>query len=99
MHYFLLKLIPPRTTFAQDMTIAERALMQEHSAYWTALAEKRTAIVFGPVADPQGVWGVAVVEAEDEAKVRVLAENDPVMKAGDGFRHEIYPMLAAVVRK
>ncbi len=31
--YFYLKLIPPRPTFAQDITDEERALMEEHGAY------------------------------------------------------------------
>lgn len=33
MSFFLCKLIPPRPTFARDMTQAEAKLMQEHVAY------------------------------------------------------------------
>jgi uncharacterized protein YciI len=99
MNYFLLKLIPPRPTFAYDMTETERKLMQAHSAYWRDLADKRTAIVFGPVADPKGPWGVAIVETENEAAARALSVDDPVMKANANFSWEIYPMLTAVTRK
>ena len=45
MKYFLCRLIPPRPTFAQDMTDAEAKVMGDHVAYWTELAEKGTAIV------------------------------------------------------
>ena len=55
MMYFLCRLIAPRPTFAQDMTEKEAEVMRAHVAYWTALAKKGTAIIFGPVADPDGV--------------------------------------------
>jgi hypothetical protein len=62
MKYFLYKLIPPRPTFPQDMTELERKLMQEHVAYWKDLANRRIAIVFGPVSDPRGTYGLARVK-------------------------------------
>jgi hypothetical protein len=52
--FFLCKLVPPRPTFAQDMTEAETKLMQEHVMYWKELAGRGIAVVFGPVADPKG---------------------------------------------
>lgn len=91
------KLIPPRPTFAQDMTEVERKVMQEHVVYWKALTDIGTAIVFGPVLDPKGPWGVAVVEVADEADARALGTNDPAVKAGLTF--EVYAMPDTVVRK
>jgi uncharacterized protein YciI len=99
MSFFLCKLIPPRPTFAQDMTETERKLMQEHVAYWKDLAERGIAVVFGPVADPNGAWGVAVVEVENEADVRGLSTNDPTIKSGLNFKFEIYAMPIAVLRR
>jgi hypothetical protein len=52
MHYFLYKPIPPRPTFPQDMTEAEKKLMQEHILYWQNLADRKIAVIFGPVLDP-----------------------------------------------
>lgn len=63
MKQFLRKLIPPRPTFAQDMTEVERKIMQEHIIYWKDLSDRGIAIIFGPVLDPIGTWGVAIVEA------------------------------------
>jgi uncharacterized protein len=40
------------------MTPAEAKLMQEHSAYWHDLMKKGLVIVFGPVSDPKGTYGI-----------------------------------------
>ena len=55
---FLYKLIPPRLTFTQDMTEAERKVMQEHATYWKCLIDDSIAIIFG--LDPRGPWGVGI---------------------------------------
>jgi uncharacterized protein YciI len=97
MLYFLCRLLPPRPTFAQDMTEAETKVMSDHVAYWTDLAERGTALVFGPVADPKGVWGVGILEVEDETEVQSLTKNDPVIRAAIGAAYEILPMPRAVI--
>ena len=97
MKYFLCRLIPPRPSFAQDMADEESKVMSAHVAYWTDLAERGTAIVFGPVADAKGTWGVGILEVEDEAEIQSLTSNDPVMKAGIGATYEILPMPRAVI--
>ena len=98
MSYFFYKLIPPRPTFAGDMTAAERALMGEHGAYWRDLARQGVAVIFGPVADPKGGWGMAVVEADTEATARALGVGDPTIKAAAGFHFEMYPMPQGILR-
>jgi hypothetical protein len=95
--HFLVKLIPPRPSFAQDMTNDERKLMQQHGAYWTELAQKGIALLFGPVLDPAGSYGIGVVEVEKEEEVAILTENDPVTKSGQQFRHEAYVMPQLIV--
>jgi uncharacterized protein len=97
MKYFLCRLLPPRPTFAQDMTETEAKVMRAHVAYWTDLAERGTAIVFGPVADPKGVWGVGILEVGDEAQVQSLTANDPVMLEKIGTTYEILPMPRTVI--
>jgi len=97
--HFLIRLIPPRPTFAQDMTNEEKLLMQEHVAYWTQLAEKGVALLFGPVADPAGSYGIGVVAVEREEQVAVLTANDPVTASGGHFKHEAYLMPQVVVSK
>jgi uncharacterized protein YndB with AHSA1/START domain len=96
--YFFLKLVPPRPTFALDMNDDERALMQRHVAYWTEKLREGSAIVFGPVGDPTGPWGLGVVRVPDEAGARAFEAGDPAIAAGRGFRYEILPMPTAVHR-
>jgi uncharacterized protein len=96
MNHFLYKLIPPRPTFDQDMSEDEQAVMGRHVAYWQQLAERGTALVFGPVSDPAGAWGLAVVAADTNEQVRALADDDPAVVSGLA-RFEICPMPGAIV--
>ena len=95
MKYYFFKLLPPRSTFMQDMTPAEMQLMQSHSTYWKNLG---CAAAFGPVAAPGGGYGVAILELADDADPHALVANDPVVKANAGLKIEIYPMPRAIVR-
>ncbi len=97
--YFLCRLIPPRPTFQQDMSAAEKKVMQEHVAYWTALCEKGVAIVFGPVADPKGGWGVGIIRVGDQEELGELQRRDPTIRSGLGFKYEALPMPAVVLGK
>ncbi|HXL58741.1 MAG TPA: YciI family protein [Chitinophagaceae bacterium] len=97
--HFLLKLIPPRPTFAENMTEAERNLMQQHVVYWKDLTDKGIAIIFGPVSDPNGAWGLGIIEIEDEDVAHTLTTNDPIIKANLNFSYEIYPMRIGTMRK
>jgi uncharacterized protein YciI len=99
MTYFLYKLLPPRRTFMVDMTPAERALMQEHAAYWRSLMAQDLVIAFGPVADPNGPHGVAIFRADSAAEAERLASDDPVIRANAGFRFEVHPMPSVVHRE
>jgi uncharacterized protein YciI len=96
--YYLLRLIPPRATFSQDMTDAERAVMMSHVAYWTKLLAEGQVIAFGPVADPAGAWGVGIVRVKDEAAVHALKDHDPVVVSALGFRYEVLRMPRLITR-
>jgi len=91
--YFALKLVPCRPSFAQDMTPEERSIMQQHVAYWRDLMDKGMVIVFGPVMDPKGPYGLGVIAVDDEAEVTAFIANDPASKINT---YEFYPMRAVV---
>jgi uncharacterized protein YndB with AHSA1/START domain len=95
--YFFCKLIPPRATFMQDMNAAEGEALGAHVAYWKGLLAQKRAIIFGPVGDPAGVWGLGVLAVADEAEAIKLASQDPAILSGLGFRFETFPMLQAVL--
>jgi len=69
--------------------------MTQHAAYWTDKADKRIAIVFGPVLDPKGVYGLGIIEVENEDQAHTLAAKDPAVKSRLQ-RLEIYPMRATL---
>ncbi len=97
--YFCCRLLAPRPTFAFDMSPDERKAMLAHGAYWRELLAKGNAIVFGPVNDPQGPWGLGVIRAANEAELDAFKDHDPAVLANIGLKYEVMPMLAAVFRE
>jgi uncharacterized protein len=97
MSTFVFRLKAPRPTFALDMTEEERAIMGRHAAYWQPLVETGHMVVFGPVLDGTGSWGLGVVEAEDEDELKRFAAGDPVVTTGTA-EIEMGKMLAGYVR-
>lgn len=97
MPTFVIRLSAPRPTFALDITDAERETMGRHAAHWQPLIDAGRMVVFGPVMDGTGSWGLGVVEAEDEAEVRALAAEDPAVLEGVG-EIEVGTLLTGFVR-
>lgn len=97
MPTFVFTLKAPRPTFALDMTAEEREIMTRHAAYWQPLIESGQMVVFGPVLDATGSWGLGVVEADDEEQLRAFAGGDPVVTSGTA-EIQMGKMLAGFVR-
>lgn len=79
---FLFRLIPPRADFAQTMTDDEQQAMARHMTYWQDLLAQGKVVVYGPVADPEGIWGMGVLRAADRAEALTIGELDPSVTAG-----------------
>ena len=92
---FLFRLIPPRADFAQTMTPEEQSAMAEHMTYWQDLLRDGRVVVYGPVADPEGVWGMGVVRADDLAQVLAIGERDPSVLAGVNT-FEVFEILGGI---
>jgi uncharacterized protein YciI len=97
MSTFVFRLKAPRPTFALDMTDEEREIMGRHAAYWRPFVDSGQMVVFGPVLDSTGSWGLGVIEAEDADELRAFAAGDPVATTGTGTI-ELGEMLAGFVR-
>jgi uncharacterized protein len=82
MKSWLIRLIPPRPTFANDATPAEQAVMEQHFTYWKDLNDKGICIFGGPVLDAKGAYGILVVRADTQDQARALGEGDPSVKSG-----------------
>lgn len=82
MNLYFFRLNPPRADFAQTMTADEQQAMAGHQEYWQTLLAEGRVVVYGPVADPEGVWGLGVLRAADRAEVLAIGEGDPSVIAG-----------------
>ena len=99
MAYYHLKLLAPRSTFPHDATAEELAAMQRHAAYWAKHAEAGTAIAVGPVFAKDGAWGMALVEVQNADEAQALADGDPVIAAGLGFRFDVALIPSLILRR
>jgi uncharacterized protein len=79
------------------MTDEEREIMGQHAAYWQRYLDSDQMVVFGPVLDDTGSWGLGVVESEDEDELRAFAAGDPAVTSGTA-NIEVGKMLAGFVR-
>ena len=97
MSTFVFRLQASRPSFALDMTDEEREIMGRHAAYWQPFIDSGQMVVFGPVLDSTGSWGLGVIEAEDEDELRAFAAGDPAVTTGTG-EIELGKILAGFVR-
>jgi uncharacterized protein YciI len=88
---FLYRLLPPRRTFAHDMSSAEAEVMQRHVAYWQDLLNRDVALAFGPVLHPEDPWGLGLLDLEDEQAARAIGASDPAVASGT-CTYEVVPM-------
>ena len=95
--HFYIRLIPPRPTFASDMSAEERALMQQHVAYFRGLFDQGKVLIFGPVLDPTDNFGMGVLEVRDGSEAQELMDNDPTVLAGMN-KIKILPMVVGAAR-
>lgn len=82
MNWFLYRLLAPRPDFATTMSEEEMAAMGAHAEYWRGYLDGGRVLVFSPVADPAGSWGMAVVNGETAEEVAALGARDPVVVRG-----------------
>jgi uncharacterized protein YciI len=95
--HFFFRLIPPRTTFPGDASAEELALMKKHADYFAELFTAGKVLLYGPVRSPAGAFGIAILETENEAQAREIAENDPSVLGGLN-RFEVAPMRVSQAR-
>jgi uncharacterized protein YciI len=97
MAAFVMRLVASRPDFALTMSDEERAIMGQHAAYWQPRIDAGDFVVFGPMLDNTGSWGLGVIEADDEEELRAYAAEDPAVTSGTA-QLEIGRMLMGYVR-
>jgi uncharacterized protein len=88
---FLYRLLPPRPTFAQEMSAEESAVMEHHVAYWQNLLNQDVALAFGPVLGPEDPWGLGLLDLDDEQAARAVGDEDPAVESGT-CTYKLVPM-------
>jgi uncharacterized protein len=64
------------------MSESERETMERHAAHWKPYIDSGQMVIFGPILDENGSWGLGVVEADDEEELRAFAALDPAVTTG-----------------
>ena len=80
MAAWLYILRPPRQTFSDDMTEEEREITHAHVAYLQGLLDEGKLVLAGPALSP--LFGVVVLEADDEDEAKRIALADPFVSSG-----------------
>lgn len=80
------------------MNDEETIAMQQHKGYWADLTVKGRSIIYGPVFDPEGVYGMAVIEVGDEHEAETVAQNDPAVSSGI-CTYKLSGMQIGMIRK
>ena len=71
--------------------------MTSHAAYWQPMVDSGRMVIFGPVLDGGGSWGLGVVEADNEEEIRSFVADDPAVTSGTADI-EVGKLLAGYVR-
>ncbi len=66
--------------------------MLAHQDYWLPRLNEGAVIAMGSVADPAGMWGVAIVNAPSREALESWQAADPVILSGLGFSYEAHSM-------
>ncbi|HXB05779.1 MAG TPA: hypothetical protein VNW04_01650 [Puia sp.] len=77
--YFFLRLNPVRADFVQTMTDEEKGIMMRHSMHWREFQLKGKIVVFGPVVDPAGAFGMGVAAVDSEEELKGFIAGDPAL--------------------
>ena len=80
--HFFMRLIAPRPIFPGSMTEEELGLMKQHVQYVGQAFDAGMVLAYGPVLDPAGAFGIALLEVNDAAEAEEFACKDPSIVAG-----------------
>ena len=79
---FVFRLLPPRPTFHLDMSESERDVMNRHVSYWQSHTDAGRVLIFGPVLDSTGAWGLGVIRVQDASQAQAMVDEDPAISSG-----------------
>ena len=92
--HFVYRLIPHRPQGGDPRV---DVVIGEHLAYWAGLFDAGLVVVAGPVSTERGVWGLAVVAADNIEQVLRMGRADPAVMAGIAD-FEVLEMPSSIAR-
>ena len=96
--HFLYKLNTLSPIFHSDQNVEEKRIMQLHSEYWMELKDKTKVIVYGSIFELKGVYGMVVIEVENDEEANYIAKCDPAVSSSI-CTYELTPMLIGIAQK
>lgn len=93
MNNYLIVYRPPRSSFVEDITEQETAVIGEHFEYLKTLLAEGVLLIAGRTED--ATMGLAVFSAADDARADEIMHSDPALKAGV-FSATLYPYGVAL---
>jgi uncharacterized protein YciI len=98
--HYLYRLQSTRPTMlTEGPTPEEAAVVEQHSAYLRALADKGIVLFYGRTTNvDETAFGIVVVGGESEDIARHTMENDPSVRDGV-MRAELYPFRIAYMAR
>lgn len=96
MDWYLIRLTPPRPTFADDITEQESAVIGEHFAYLKGLEAAGRLKLAGRTAGAE--VGIALILAETLEDAQAMLAGDPAIRAGvfTGVVHRFFPAIGSI---
>ena len=98
MSQWIYRIEPNRPGIVESRTDEESSVLAEREAYLRALKDAGILLLSGRTRVEEGVFGVTIFEAPDEASARAVMRTDPAVSAGV-MRAELYPYAVARVRE
>src|ERR1700679_1275282 len=80
--HFFMRLIAPRPIFPGGMTEEGLGFMKQHVQHVGQAFDAGMVVAYGPVLDPAGAFGIALLEVNEAAEAEEFARKDPSIVAG-----------------
>jgi len=89
--HYLLRMEPVRQDLTpQNLTEAEHAVIAKHAVYLQSLIQQGKLTLAGQALDPNGFWGIIIVNASGAEAATAILNGDPAVQAKI-FRGRVIP--------
>ena len=80
---YMVRAVFHRKDYPNNISETEKTILQKHLELWDRLILEGSVMFTGPVQDPKGTYGLALIFADSEDSVRKLLETDPLQNISE----------------